>query len=212
MNNFGHLRDLRIGGFPVGPILEERYRSLPKRTTNYGSIIAVLATDAPLSSHQLSRIAKRVALGIGRSGSIAAHGSGEIILAFSTANTVPRTTHKMIYRMKMLLDARLDPLYEASIEATEEAILNSLCMAREMEGVNGNLAPALPLAEVKELLDRWNVPPRPPPRPEPPRAPPEPPLEPADPPTVAEALPSAVRGAEGMMTLPLQAPDEDPEA
>jgi D-aminopeptidase len=213
MNNFGHMRDLRIGGFPVGPILEERYQHLPKRLSSYGSIIAVLATDAPLSSHQLSRVAKRVALGIGRAGSIAAHGSGEIILAFSTANTVPRTTHKMIYRMKMLLDARLDPLYEAAIEATEEAILNSLCMAREMEGANGNLVPALPLAEVKELLDRWK------PRPraasaEPVRSPlpmaPLPvgtPLEPTDPPTVAEALPSAVRGAEGMMTTPL--PSED---
>jgi len=82
-----------------------------------------------------------VALGIGRAGSIAAHGSGEIILAFSTANKIPRTTQKMIYHMKILLDQRLNPLYEAAIEATEEAILNSLCMAREMEGANGNFAP-----------------------------------------------------------------------
>ena len=214
MNNFGHMRDLRIGGLPVGPILEERYRDLPKRFSSYGSIIAVVATDAPLTAHQLSRVAKRAALGIGRAGSMAAHGSGEIILAFSTANTVPRTTDKMIYRMKVLLDARLDPVYEATIEATEEAILNSLCMAREMEGANGNLVPALPLAEVKELLDRW--------RPQqraahagpgrtllPPLASP-PPLEPTDPPTVAEALPSAVRGAEGMMLIPL--PSDDPSA
>jgi len=91
-----------------------------------------------------SESSERAALGIGRVGSYAAHGSGEIILAFSTANKIPRTTQKMIYHMKILLDQRLNPLYEAAIEATEEAILNSLCMAREMEGANGNFAPALP--------------------------------------------------------------------
>lgn len=203
MNNFGHMRDLRIAGFPVGPILEERYSKIPKRTTSYGSIIAVVATDAPLSSHQLGRVAKRVALGIGRAGSIAAHGSGEIILAFSTANKVPRTTAKMIYHMKMLLDQRLNPLYEAAIEATEEAILNSLCMARDMEGANGYFAPALPLQETKELLDRWKL------RPKVPKVvPPIPAPAPAigateASPTVADAPPSAIRGAEGMMQIPL---------
>src|SRR5205085_7063114 len=95
MNNFGHMRDLRIAGYPIGPILDERYRKIPRRQTTYGSIIAVCATDAPLNNHQLGRLAKRVALGIGRAGSIAAHGSGEIILAFSTANTVPRTPQQM---------------------------------------------------------------------------------------------------------------------
>jgi D-aminopeptidase len=154
MNNFGQMRDLRVGGMPIGPLLEPKYRALAKRVINYGSIIAVVATDAPLSSHQLGRVSKRVALGIGRAGSIAAHGSGEIILAFSTANEIPRTTSKMIYHMKILLDQRLNPLYEAAIEATEEAILNSLCMAREMEGVNGNFAPALPLEEVKSIVAR----------------------------------------------------------
>jgi D-aminopeptidase len=223
MNNFGHLRDLRIAGYPIGPILEERFQDLPKRQSTYGSIIAVVATDAPLNNHQLGRLAKRVALGIGRAGSIAAHGSGEIILAFSTANTVPRVTQKMIYHMKVLLDARLNPLYEAAIEATEEAILNSLCMAREMEGANSNFAPALPLEEVKDMLARLKPPremfkkPVPPPAAPPPAAAPvegEPQSEPADAPTVAEAPPSAVRGAEGMMTVPLQkpvggAPDEE---
>ena len=197
MNNFGHMRDLRVAGLPVGPLLESRYRKVSKRAINYGSIIAVVATDAPLSSHQLGRIAKRVALGIGRAGSIAAHGSGEIILAFSTANKIPRTTQKMIYHMKILLDQRLNPLYEAAIEATEEAILNSLCMARDMEGVNGNFAPALPLEEVKDIVQRsaLKARPRPPVKPE------QPP--PPEAPRVAEAPPSAARGAEGMMTVPL---------
>jgi D-aminopeptidase len=203
MSNFGHMRDLRIAGFPVGPELHDRYSEMPKRLHGAGSIIAVLATDAPLTSHQLGRVSKRVALGIGRSGSIAAHGSGEIILAFSTANEIPRTTQKMIYHMKVLLDSRLDPIYEAAIEATEEAILNSLCMARDMEGANGNFAPALPLAETKELLDRWRLRPRTAGKPSPRSTPPPPVHEPANPPTVAEATPSAVRGAEGM-AVPLK--------
>ena len=193
------IRDLRVAGLPIGPLLEPRYGHFTKRFESYGSIIAVVATDAPLSSHQLGRISKRVALAIGRAGSIAAHGSGEIILAFSTANKIPRTTQKMIYHMKLLLDQRLNPLYEASIEATEEAILNSLCMARDMEGANGNYAPALPLQEVKEIVERSALKPRPPPAP-PTRPPPPPPPEA---PRVAEAPPSAARGAEGMMTVPL---------
>jgi len=204
MNNFGHMRDLRVAGLPIGPLLEQRYRDVAKRFTSYGSIIAVVATDAPLSSHQLGRVAKRVALGIGRAGSIAAHGSGEIILAFSTANKIPRTTQKMIYHMKILLDQRLNPLYEAAIEATEEAILNSLCMAREMEGANGNFVPALPLQEVKEIVERSAL--KALPRPPPPSKPPEKVPPPAESPRVSQAPPSAARGAEGMMTVPLPKP------
>jgi D-aminopeptidase len=204
MNNFGHMRDLRVGGLPIGPLLEPKYSAFAKRAISYGSIIAVVATDAPLSSHQLGRISKRVAMGIGRAGSIAAHGSGEIILAFSTANKIPRTTQKMIYHMKILLDQRLNPLYEAAIEATEEAILNSLCMAREMDGVNGNFAPALPLEEVKDIVERSALRPRLRPAgvkpPLPARSTPPPPPEG---PRVSEAPPSAARGAEGMMTVPL---------
>jgi D-aminopeptidase len=155
MSNFGVMRQLRVGGLPVGEVLEQRYGELPRRSKNYGSIIAVVATDAPLTTHQLNRVAKRAALGIGRVGSTAMHGSGEIILAFSTANQVPRESRKMVYRMKVLLDQRLDPLYEAVIEATEEAILNALCMAGPLDGANGNVCRALPLAEVKELVERW---------------------------------------------------------
>jgi D-aminopeptidase len=158
MSNFGVMHQLRVGGLPVGQVLDDRYRKkLPRRGQDYGSIIAVIATDAPLVTHQLNRIAKRAALGIGRVGSSAMHGSGEIILAFSTANQVPRETNKMVYRMKILVDQRLDPLYEAVIDATEEAILNALCMARDMDGVNGNVCKALPLADVKELVEAWQV-------------------------------------------------------
>ncbi len=155
MSNFGVMRQLRVGGLPVGEVLEARYRGVARRERDYGSIIAVVATDAPLATHQLNRVAKRAALGIGRVGSTARHGSGEIVLAFSTANKVPRESRKMVYRMKILLDVRLDPLYEAVIEATEEAILNALCMARDMEGVNGNFCYALPLDDVQEIVGRW---------------------------------------------------------
>src|SRR5512142_3360886 len=156
MSNFGVMRQLRVGGLPVGEVLDARYRQhLPRRHKDYGSIIAVVATDAPLITHQMNRVAKRAALGIGRVGSSAMHGSGEIVLAFSTANQVPRETRKMVYRVKILLDQRLDPLYEAVIEATEEAILNALCMARDLDGANGNVVRALPLEDVKELILRW---------------------------------------------------------
>jgi D-aminopeptidase len=203
MSNFGKMHNLRVGGLPVGEMLEERYRHMRRRVTSYGSIIGVVATDAPLQTHQLNRLAKRAALGIGRVGSYAAHGSGEIVLAFSTANTIPRRTGKMVHRLKILLDQRMDPLYEAVMEATEEAILNALCMARDMEGANGNFCPALPIAEVKTWLERFRTA-LPRPRQERPdrrpeaakgQAPGPPPHEDVK---VAAARPSYVRGAEGM--------------
>lgn len=153
MSNFGKMHNLRVAGLPVGELLAEKFRNLPRRQFSYGSIIAVVATDAPLLPHQLTRLCKRVALGIGRVGSYAAHGSGEIVVGFSTANVVPRRTRKMVYKMKLLLDQRLDPLYEAVMEATEEAILNALCMATPMAGVDGHEVPALPLDEVRRFVD-----------------------------------------------------------
>ena len=86
----------------------------------------MLATDAPLLPHQLQRVAKRAALGIARTGTCAAHGSGEIILAFSTANRLPRTSAKRVQRMDVLSDEHIDPIFRAAIDATEEAIANGL--------------------------------------------------------------------------------------
>jgi D-aminopeptidase len=153
MSNFGKMHNLRVGGLPVGEVLVEKFKNMPKRGQTYGSIIAVVATDAPLLSHQINRLCKRVALGIGRVGSYAAHGSGEIVVGFSTANIIPRRTQKMVYKLKILLDQRLDPLYEAMMEATEEAILNAMCMATSMKGVNDNFVPALPLDEVRRFVN-----------------------------------------------------------
>lgn len=160
MSNFGRMEDLRIDGYPIGRMLAPRYAEVERRRSIYGSIIAVVATDAPLLPHQIGRLSKRVALGIGRVGSYAAHGSGEIVVGFSTANAVPRTTRTMVARIKFLLDTKMDPLYQAAIEATEEAILNALFMAEEMSGAEGHHAPALPLVEVVQLLREAELLPR----------------------------------------------------
>jgi len=152
LSNFGVMPNLRIDGVPVGDVLWPEYRDQPRRVDNYGSIIVVIATDAPMLPSQLGRLCKRAALGVGRAGSYAAHGSGEILLAFSTANRVPRVTAGMTAQLTTLLDQATGPFYEAVIEATEEAIVNSLCMADTMVGQNGNVAPALPLDRVAELL------------------------------------------------------------
>jgi D-aminopeptidase len=155
-SNFGIMRSLRVDGAPVGELLEPTFGA-PRRERNAGSIITIVATDAPLLSSQLVRLCKRAALGIGRIGSFAAHGSGEIIVAFSTANRVPRQTSKMTATIEVLLDDACDPLYEAVVEGTEEAIVNALCMADEMEGQRGHVAPALPLDRLVEILARYKV-------------------------------------------------------
>jgi D-aminopeptidase len=153
-SNFGVMRSLRVDGAPVGEVLGPLFGE-PRRERNAGSIITIIATDAPLLSPQLVRICKRAALGIGRIGSFAAHGSGEIIVAFSTANKVPRQTSRMTATLDVLLDEACDPLYEAVVECTEESIVNALCMADEMRGQSDHLAPALPLDHLADILRRY---------------------------------------------------------
>ena len=165
-SNFGVMRSLRIDGVPVGELLEPRLTPSDRRVRNAGSIIVVVATDAPLLSSQIVRLCKRAALGIGRVGSFAAHGSGEIVVGFSTANKVPRgpsgalaqggasSAVRMTASIEVLLDEACDGLYEAIVECTEEAIVNSLCMADEMTGPAGRVAPALPLDRLASILGR----------------------------------------------------------
>lgn len=153
-SNFGVMRSLRVDGVPVGELLEPTLGPADRRVRNAGSIIVVVATDAPLLSSQLVRLCKRAALGIGRVGSFAAHGSGEIIVGFSTANKVPRVSSRMTASIEVLLDEACDGLYEAIVECTEEAIVNSLCMAEEMTGPTGHVAPALPLDRLALILSR----------------------------------------------------------
>ena len=148
MCNFGRLEDLRIDGVPVGEHIAAEMVRHPRRRHSYGSAIAVLATDAPVTSHQINRLCKRVALGFGRVGSYAAHGSGEIVCGFSTANTVPRALGDRTHTLTVLLDRAVDPLYRAAIECTEEAVVNSLCRAESATGREGRIAPALPPEQV----------------------------------------------------------------
>jgi D-aminopeptidase len=156
-SNFGKLEELRIDGAPVGRVLGRERGNLDRRPGIAGSIIGVAATDAPLLPHQLNRLAKRMALGVGRVGSHAAHGSGEIMLAFSTANKAPRHPRAHVYKIKVLEDVAMNPLYEAVIDATEEAILNAMFAAEEMVGIDGRKAQAIPIERVQELLERWRA-------------------------------------------------------
>ena len=155
MSNFGEIEDLKVDGSPIGKLLVEKYEHIKKRRHTYGSIIVVVATDAPMLGNQLNRLAKRAALGIGRVGSYAAHGSGEIVLAFSTANRLNRHDSKRVYKMDVMYDRGLNPLYKATIEATEEAILNCLFAADDMIGISNRLCPSLPNEEVGKLYKKY---------------------------------------------------------
>ncbi|MFM8269065.1 MAG: P1 family peptidase [Pseudomonadota bacterium] len=156
LSNFGVMEHLRVDGYPLGEIFAKDLGGYSRRVNNYGSIITVIATDMPLVANQINRLCKRAALGIGRVGSYGAHSSGEIIIGFSTANWVPRNSQKSLIQMSMILDTFLDGAYKAVIEATEESILNSLTMAVEMEGVNGNRVPALKLNSVRDLIENFS--------------------------------------------------------
>lgn len=134
--NFGTARQLRVAGVPVGRLLAERNEP----TAPAGSCIVVLAIDAPLAPSQLERVARRAGLGLARTGSVAHHGSGEIFLAFATSGA--RSTP----------DSELDELFEAAVDATEEAVLNALWAAPDVEGREGRVVRGLPHDEVLELL------------------------------------------------------------
>ena len=103
---------------------------------------------------QLGRVCKRASLGIGRSGSYAAHGSGEIVVGFSTANKVPRVAARMRTQIDVLLDTAMNGFYEAVVECTEEAIANALFQGGDMTGQSGHFAPGLPAARAAEIIKR----------------------------------------------------------
>jgi D-aminopeptidase len=150
--NFGRRSQLRIAGVPVGRELDcEKWPPCWSRQPREGSIIVVVATDAPLVSHQLKRLARRASLGVGRTGSISGNGSGDIFLAFSTANpgAARRSGEAAV---AMLANAALDPIFEAVVEATEEAILNAMVAAETMVGRDDHKSIALPHEEVRRLM------------------------------------------------------------
>ena len=152
LTNFGRIDDLRILGIPAGRKLVPTFAALRKRSDNFGSIIAVLATDLPLSRIQLSWLCKRVGLGIGRCGSFASYSSGEIIIGFSTANKVPREPQSAIQKFDRLHDQFMDDSFEATIEATEEAIINSLINNHDMIGANDHFVPAIPVDRLQTIM------------------------------------------------------------
>ena len=150
--NFGAAAELRVDGVPVGRQLLPPDQDRPAPA---GSCIAVVATDAPLSSAQLTRIARRAGLGLARTGSVAHHGSGEIFVAFSTSRA-PRSLARERRPVELIPDRLLDPLFAATVEATEEAVLNALWAAVDIVGRNGRRAHALPHSPVLELLEASN--------------------------------------------------------
>jgi len=121
-------------------------------THERGSCVVVLATDAPLLPHQLTRLARRAGLGLGRTGSTAGHGSGEIFLAFSTGYRIARRPGEPLATTTHLHDAFLDRLFMAAVEATEEAVIDSLFVADTVVGRDGVVVPGLPVDRALALL------------------------------------------------------------
>lgn len=156
--NFGTRHLLRVAGVPVGreipgkpiwtsvvnPAIEDR-----------GSIIVVVATDAPLLPTQMKRLARRVTLGLGRLGSISGDGSGDIFIAFSTANPGAGLAEKPT-QVTMLPNDHMDPLFEATVQAVEEAVVNAMVAAKTMTGIDGHRVEALPHDRLREVLKKYN--------------------------------------------------------
>ncbi|MBM4121339.1 MAG: P1 family peptidase [Nitrospira sp.] len=166
--NHGRREELIVAGVPVGKLYEREgapvgtappaptqpnrlVGALPE-SDHEGSIIVIIATDAPLDARQLGRLAKRAALGLARTGSTARHGSGDFMLAFSTGNTIPHYPKDRTFAMTHLADTHVNPLLSATVEATEEAILNALTMATTMVGRDGRRVEAISLAKLRVLL------------------------------------------------------------
>ena len=149
--NYGSREQLRIAGINVG-------REIPEHTVwqrDVGSIIVVVATDAPLIPTQLKRMAKKVSLGLGRDGSYSGDGSGDIFIAFSTANPGAAGT-KGLHQLTMLPNDSLDPIFLATVQATEEAVINAMVAAESMTGINNHTVIALPHDRLRDVLQKHN--------------------------------------------------------
>ena len=160
-SNFGAKRNLSIAGVPVGVELKDTLNSVfngpPKsrRQEGDGSIIVIIATDVPLLPHQLKRIAQRIPLGIGIVGGRGSNGSGDIFLAFSTANEGAFNRDDIASITSMPNDL-LMPVFEATVQVVEEAIINAMIAAETMEGINGNTSYAIPHDVLVETLKKYN--------------------------------------------------------
>ena len=154
--NYGGRSQLRIAGVPVGKEITDLTleRGQPN-DDDAGSIIVVVITDAPVLPHQLKRIVKRVALGIGVMGGRGGNSSGDIFIALSTANHSAATSSGIV-KVDMLPNERINPLFEATVNATEEAIVNAMVAAETMTGRDGNTVHAIPHDRLKQILKKYN--------------------------------------------------------
>ncbi|PYT48201.1 MAG: aminopeptidase [Acidobacteria bacterium] len=155
--NYGSKNNLRIAGIPVGREIpaDDPYAGTAFFNDDHGSIIVVVATDAPLVAHQLKRLARRVSLGLGRAGSISGNGSGDIFIAFSTANSGAAAADHVV-DLKMLPNDKLDPVFGATVQATEEAIINAMVAAETMTGIENHRVRALPHDQLRAVLKKYN--------------------------------------------------------
>ena len=155
--NYGTKNNLRIAGIPVGREIsaDDPSAGSPFSNDDHGSIIVVVATDAPLVAHQLKRLARRVSLGLGRNGSISGNGSGDIFIAFSTANSGAAAADHVV-DLKMLPNDKIEPVFAATVQATEEAIINAMIAAETMTGIENHKVIALPHAALRAVLRKYN--------------------------------------------------------
>jgi len=151
--NYGGRSQFTVAGVPVGREITDL---IPERgDEDTGSIIIVVATDAPLLPHQLKRVVKRAALGVARNGGIGGNGSGDIFIAFSTANTGAATQSEVV-SLQMIPNSRITPIFSATVQATEEAIINAIVAAETMTGRDGNTVYGLPHERLKEVMKKYN--------------------------------------------------------
>jgi L-aminopeptidase/D-esterase-like protein len=156
--NCGSRRQLRVGGLPVGAEIDQQ---MPRASVqqpyreDVGSIIIVVATDAPLLPHQTQRLARRATMGLARTGSTSGNGSGDIFIAFSTANPNVAAAKSPV-NVAMMPNDNLNPVFEGAVQAVEEAIVNAMVGAETMKGFNGNTVFALPHDKLREVLKKYN--------------------------------------------------------
>jgi D-aminopeptidase len=155
--NYGSRNNLRIAGIPVGREIpaDDPSASLPANVIERGSIIVVVATDAPLLPHQLKRLARRVPLGLGRDGSISGNGSGDIFIAFSTANS-GASKAEGVGSAQFLANDSLDPMFKATVEAVEEAVVNAMIAAETMSGIENHGVRAIDHEQLRAVLKKYN--------------------------------------------------------
>ena len=153
--NYGIRNTLTIAGVPVGKEITDLMPEYHSQNQEYGSIIVVVATDAPLLPHQLKRLARRVPMGIAKVGGYASNGSGDIFIAFSTANS-GAGARTGIQKTDMLPNDQMNALFLATVQATEEAIVNALVAAETMTGINGNTKHAIPHDRLQQVMKKYN--------------------------------------------------------